>query len=100
MAIAAEKTLILLDPQVAARPARVTRAPRPADLRGQRVGLLANGKTNSQEFLATLGTLLRERHGAVPLVLTGKPSSSRVAPADTLDQLAAQCDLVVTAVGD
>jgi hypothetical protein len=100
MAIANEKMLILLDPQTAARPARVTRAPRPADLHGKRVGLLANGKTNSKEFLTALGTLLRERHGAVPLVLVGKPSASRVAPADTLDQLTAQCDAVVTAVGD
>jgi hypothetical protein len=100
MAIATEKTLTLLDPQAAARPARVTRAPRPADLGGKRVGLLANGKPNSKEFLTALGALLRERHGAVPLVMMGKPSASRVAPADTLDQLAAQCDVVVTAVGD
>jgi hypothetical protein len=100
MAIATEKMLTLLDPRVAARPARLTRAPRPADLQGKRVGLLANGKPNSQDFLTALGTLLRDRHGAVPLVLVGKPSASRVAPADTLDQLAAQCDVVVTAVGD
>jgi hypothetical protein len=100
MAIATEPMLTLLDPQTAARPARVTRAPRPTDLRGKRVGLLANGKPNSKEFLTALGALLRERHGAVPLVLLGKPSASRVAPADTLDQLAAQCDVVVTAVGD
>ena len=100
MAIDTAKTLTILDPRTAARPARVARAPRPADLRGQRVGLLANGKPNSKEFLTVLGGLLRERHGAVPLMLVGKPSSSRVAPADTLDQLAAQCDLVVTAVGD
>jgi hypothetical protein len=100
MAIAAEKRLTLLDPQTGARPAQVTRAPRLAALRGKRVGLLANGKPNSQEFLTALGTLLRERHDAVPLVLLGKPSASRVAPAATLDQLAAQCDAVVTAVGD
>jgi len=100
MAIDTAKTLTLLDPQASARPARVTRAPRPADLRGKRVGLLANGKTNSKELVSLLGTLLRERHGAVPVVLVGKPSSSRVAPDDTLDQLAAQCDVVVTAVGD
>jgi hypothetical protein len=92
MVVATAKMLTLLDPQTAARPARVTRAPRPTDLRGKRVGLLANGKPNSKEFLTALG--------AVPLMLLGKPSSSRVAPADTLDQLAAQCDVVVTAVGD
>ncbi|HLH24689.1 MAG TPA: hypothetical protein VK066_19380 [Chloroflexota bacterium] len=100
MAIASEKTLTLLDPRTAARPAGATRAPRLANLRGQRVGLLANGKPNSQEFLTALGTLLRERHGAVPVALVGKPSASRVAPAETLDQLTGQCDAVVTAVGD
>jgi hypothetical protein len=36
----------------------------------------------------------------VPLALAGKPSASRVAPAATLDELVAQCDVVVTAVGD
>ena len=100
MVVDTAKMLTLLDPQAAARPAYVARAPRPADLRGKRVGLLANGKTNSKEFLSLLGSLLRERHGAVPVVLLGKPSSSRVAPAHTLDQLVAQSDVVVTAVGD
>ncbi|HEY7063071.1 MAG TPA: hypothetical protein VII06_16450 [Chloroflexota bacterium] len=100
MAVDTAATLTLLDPRLGARPAHVTRAPRPADLRGKRVGLLANGKANSKEFLTALGSLLRERHGAVPLLIVGKPSSSRMAPAETLDQLAARCDVVVTAVGD
>jgi hypothetical protein len=100
MAVETVQTLTLLDPLTAARPAHVTRARRPRSLRGKRVGLLANGKANSQEFLTALGALLRERHGARPVEIVGKPSASRMAPADTLDQLAAQCDVVVTAVGD
>ena len=100
MAFDTAGTLTLLDPRLGARPADVTRAPRPAELRGKRVGLLANGKTNSRELLTVLGSLLRERHGAVPLLIVGKPSASRMAPAETLDQLAAQCDVVMTAVGD
>ncbi len=100
MAVDVEKTLTVLDPRTAARPAHVARAPRPSDLRGKRIGLLANGKPNSKEFLTALGGLLRDRYGALPLVLVGKPSASRTAPGDTLDQLARQCDAVVTGVGD
>jgi hypothetical protein len=64
------------------------------------VGLLANGKSNSEEFLTALGALLREREGVVRVVAARKPSASRVAPPETLERLAAECDVVVTAVGD
>jgi hypothetical protein len=92
--------LTLLDPRAEARPSTTARAPRPRDLRGKRVGLLANSKPNSDEFLTALGALLRERCGVEELVTARKPNASRVAPTDTLDRLAAECDVVVTAVGD
>ena len=93
-------TLRLLDPRTAARPAAAALAPRPASLRGQRIGLLANGKPNSADLLAALGTLLRERGASAELVPAAKPNASRVAPAELLDRIAARCDVVVTAVGD
>ena len=100
MAIETVKLLTVLDPRTAPATPRAVRAPRPRDLRGKRVGLLANGKPNSEEFLMTLGTLLRECYGADRLAIVGKPSANRVAPPDVLDRLAAHCDVVVTAVGD
>jgi hypothetical protein len=100
MAVETVELLTLLDPRVDARPRAVVRAPRPADLRDKRVGLLANGKPNSEEFLAELGALLRERHGVAELVTARKPNASRVAPEEVLSRLAAECDVVVTAVGD
>jgi hypothetical protein len=100
MAVVTPKLLTVLDPRTAPAAPRAVRAPRPASLRGQRIGLLANGKPNSEEFLVALGALLRERHGVERLAVVGKPSANRVAPADLLDRLAAHSDLVITAVGD
>lgn len=99
MAIEAQ-ALTLLDPRTQARATLAARAARPSALHGKRVGLLANGKPNSVEFLEALGRLLRERHGAAELFAACKPSSSRVAPDAVLAELAAHCDVVVTAVGD
>ncbi len=93
-------TLTLLDPRTPGPRAMATTAPRPPRLVGQRVGLLANGKANSAELLAALGALLRERALVGELVTAAKADSSRVAPPDLLDRLAARCDVVVTAVGD
>ena len=100
MVVDSPERLTLLDPRAEAWPLQATRAPRPRDLRGKRVGLLANSKPNSDELLAALGALLRERCGVGELVTARKPNASRVAPAETLDRLAAQCDVVVTATGD
>jgi hypothetical protein len=100
MAVDTLATLTLLDPRVEARPQTTARVPRPADLRGKRVGFLANSKPNADEFLVALGELLRERHALGEVVHLRKPTPSRPAPAPLLDRLAADCDLVVTAVGD
>jgi hypothetical protein len=100
MAIDTAERLTLLDPRAEARPRPTARVPRPLDLRGKRVGLLANGKPNSEEFLEALGALLRERDGAADVVAVRKPSASRVAPTEMLDALARECDVVVAAVGD
>ncbi len=99
MAVETTERLTLLDPRVDARPRGTVRAPRLAELRGKRIGLLANGKPNSEEFLAALGTLLRERYGVAELVPARKPNASRVAPDAILNELGGRCDAVVTATG-
>lgn len=77
-----------------------TRAPRPADLRGTRVGLLSNTKRNAAELLGAVGELLRERHGAGDLVTRSKPHIAEQAPDSMLADLAERCDVVVVGVGD
>jgi hypothetical protein len=100
MVVETVERLTLLDPRLDARPRAAASAPRPLDLRDKRIGLLANGKPNSEEYLAALGTLFRERYGVRETIVARKPNASRVAPEEIVSRLAAECDAVVTATGD
>jgi hypothetical protein len=75
-------------------------APRPPDLRGCRVGLLANVKRNAERYLDEVGALLRREHGAADLVRRTKRSITDPVPPDVLADLVATCDIVVVGVGD
>lgn len=75
-------------------------APRLSSLETQRVGLLANGKANSEELLqAVLGHLAKD-YEVSALVARNKGNASRPAPPEIVDELRRGCDLVITANGD
>jgi len=75
-------------------------APRVSGLAGKVVGILDNGKWNGNKLLRAIAQLVREKY-APPVVLTRKKEGPFVpAPLGMLAELAAQCDLVVTAIGD
>jgi len=94
-------TLITLDPSGARRVEAHSIAPRIAGLSGKRLGLLHNVKTNARELVVDLGELLRERYAVkiVGPVLT-QGQSGMLAKPEQLQQLAAEVDMVITAVGD
>lgn len=94
----ASGTMVILDPRVAVDPGR--RDPvRPVDgLRGKTIGVLDNGLGNSTPLMKALVPLLEERFGSV--LFRTKPSQSRGAPKEWLDEFAAQCHVVITGVGD
>jgi hypothetical protein len=75
-------------------------AARTADLRGRRVGLLANVKRNAEQFLDEVGTLLQAEHGAVGVVRRKKLSITDPVPPEMLRELVESCDVVVVGVGD
>jgi hypothetical protein len=75
-------------------------APRDGTLRGKRVGLLANGKTNADRLLEVVGALLVERHGLAAPLLIDKRNATAPASDAVLERLLPQCDVVVTAIGD
>lgn len=77
-------------------------APPPPSLQGLRVGLLANGKTNSKELLEEL---LAELSGRPGVSVAGsfsivKPSVSVPPLPDDFARLVKEADLVITALGD
>jgi hypothetical protein len=75
-------------------------APRPADLAGVKIGLLENGKQNARRLLEDVADVLRDRHGAGKVMLRRKEIFSQPAPAELVDELSAQSDVVVIGVGD
>lgn len=87
-------------PDAGASLATMTMAPRRGDLRGATVGLLATPKQNADVFIAEVGRLLREHEGAGNVVTHTKASVALPAPDELVDEMARQCDIVVTGVGD
>lgn len=91
--------LTILDPTERPASAQAQLAPRPDSLAGARLGVLDNGKPNSDAFL----TLLVDRlvaTGVGDTVWARKPNIGRLAPVETIDDLADRCDIVLTGVGD
>ena len=92
----------MIDPtgRPATRAEATVLAARKPDLRGSRVGLLANVKRNAEQFLDEVGTLLRGEHGAAEVVRRKKLSITDPVPTEILNDLVASCDVVVVGVGD
>lgn len=89
----------LMDPTVQPASAAVGLAARPADLRGKRLVLMDNGKNNAKKLLEEVFTLL-EADLAPAQVTWRKVPTTLPASEELLDEIAAECDLVIQAVGD
>jgi hypothetical protein len=88
----------LLDPTSEQTPATRERAPRPASLDGQVVGLLDISKPRGSVFLDRLEELL-EAHG-IRVERYAKPTFTKPAPVDLRHEIAAKCDVVIEALAD
>ena len=75
-------------------------ARRPASLQGKRIGFLGNLKPNCDVLLHTTEQLLLDREGVGSTLYREKASCSSGAPAAMLDEIGAQCDAAVVALGD
>ena len=75
-------------------------ADRPETLDGSIVGLLANGKRNSEELLKYVYEILNEKHNLGVMITDNKGNASRPCPPDLLQNMAEKCDVVITASGD
>jgi hypothetical protein len=89
---------IVLDPTLEVEAARVERAPRPAQF--STIGLLDNGKPNSDKVLKQVAEMLAAQHPGVKINYYRKPGAYRPAPAALLDQVVAECDIALVGIGD
>ncbi len=88
----------LLDPTAEAAPAMRCRREPPADLMGKTVALMDIGKMRGDEFIDRLETLFAER--GVATRRYKKPTNTRTAPIEMLQQIHAECDVLVIALSD
>jgi hypothetical protein len=90
----------LFDPTSSPVAREVKLAPRPADLRGLRIGLVENTKFNSATLLVKLADRLRDRHGMTVALMTTKRSPSHEIDEAQIKALRKQADFVVSGIGD
>ncbi len=90
----------LLDPTVEPRLARAVIAPRPETLDGKVLGLLANGKPNSEALLHLVQEILADRYQFKRVLARTKDNNSRPCVPDLLEELVKECDIVITGTGD
>ena len=69
------------------------------NLRGKVIGFIDNAKPNFNFLVDDLAQLLIERHGVARVLKHRKPGQVPVA-ANVLEELAVECDAVITGSGD
>ena len=93
-------TFTVLDPTNEPVETTFEKAPRPESLKGLRLGLIDNGKKNSDYLVKKIGHRLRELYGLSDDIHVRKPSPSHAIPQDMAEELAGKVDLVVAGIGD
>ena len=94
------ETIEVLDPTVLPQKESTLLADRPETLNGSIVGLLANGKRNSEQLLEHVYEILNEKHNLGVMIADNKGNASRPCPPELLQDMADKCDIVITASGD
>ncbi len=89
---------VVLDPTLEVEAAKVERAPRVAEVK--RIGLLDNGKPNSEKVLQMVAAKVAEAYPGVLVTYYRKPGAYRPAPSALLDQVAAENDVALVGIGD
>jgi len=89
---------VVLDPTLEVEAAKVERAPRVAEVK--RIGLLDNGKPNSEKVLQMVAAKVAEAYPGVRVTYYRKPGAYRPAPSALLDQVAAENDVALVGIGD
>ncbi len=92
--------IFLVTPDAPVEAAEKLQSDRTLDDSGIRLGVLDNSKGNADHLLNFIIEGLKEVFPIKSVVMTRKPASSRPAPEATLDQLAREADLVVSAMAD
>jgi hypothetical protein len=91
----------ILSPEGASSAKQHQLAPRRfSTLDGVRLGLLGNSKLNADAVLLAVADLLEERYALDAVFVRSKPTFSKPAPSEMVDEMIQNADVIVTGVGD
>ena len=90
----------VFDPRGVVEAERVALAPRPGSLAGKRLGVLDNTKWNGGRLLRKTAARLDAEFGFAAVNRYRKESFSKAAAPELIAQIAAENDIVLTAIGD
>jgi len=93
-------TMQIYDPTTEVTGRKIAFAPRPKTLSGLRIGLVDNTKHNSDQLLLRIAGLLERDHGAKAHVIRRKKSAGAAPHGEIIEELKANCDVIVAGVGD
>jgi hypothetical protein len=92
--------LLVYDPTAPATPQAATGSKRLERFAGTVVGFIDNAKPNFGFLVDDLAELLTERHGVKAVIKRSKRGPSMPAAESVIEDLAGQCDIVITGSGD
>ncbi len=95
-----DSSQITFDPRGVVETEPLALAPRIGDLAGLRLGILDNTKWNAGRLLRKTAARIGERHNFAAVNYYRKESFSKNAEPELLAQIAAENDIVLTAIGD
>jgi hypothetical protein len=98
--MSASDGLLVFDPRGRVAVARVMPAPRVRALDGLRLGVLDNTKWNAGRLLRKTAAMLGERHRFAVVNYYRKEGFAKIADPALVARIAADNDLVLTAIGD
>jgi hypothetical protein len=95
-----DKYELVFDPRGRVDTASVAPAPRVASLEGKRLGILDNTKWNANKLLRKTAARLGQHHAFAAVNYYRKESFSKAADPALIAAIAADNDIVLTAIGD
>ena len=94
------KTIPVYDPRGVVEAAPLATSPRVKQLEGLRLGLLDNTKWNANKLLRGVRDRLAQKHAFGAVNYYRKESFALAATPELLAEIAAENDIVLTAIGD
>ncbi len=92
--------LKIFDPTTPAKVEKIDFVPRPESLSNLRIGLVENAKFNSDKLLIKIANIFEKDYGAKNHMIRKKNNPGVPAHEEIITELASNCDVIISGIGD